>query len=561
MNLSIFSLPDPSGRMSKQSFLLKNYPDEYDYIITYCVDNNIEVPFKEKVYLAINRVNIPVCKNCNNNVKFKNFTIGYLKYCSNKCVSSNIDIKRIKEEKSLLKYGTKTPAESKIIKDKIIKTNQDRYGYNSPMCSLDIQEKSKKTLLDNYGVDNPNKLPELLKKRIESFKKSNYRESYKKASLEKYGVDHPWKNKEIHNKTINHFYSDYRERINSKINKNDFSFIKFEKEIITTNLLFNCNKCGNDFKILPFQFYYRVNNKLNICTNCFPISQNASIVQIEMYNFIVENYSGEVLTDYKDAISPYEIDIYLPELNLGFEFNGLWWHSSKFKNENYHFHKKEISKNNNISLYTIWEDDWNIKRDICKSYILNKINKSNKIMARKCKVIEVDYNTSKSFLNNNHLQGDCKSSIRLGLYYKDELMSLMTFSKLRLPMGGRNKEGVYELTRFCNKIFNSVIGGSSKLLKYFLINYRPIEIETYSDNLISDGNMYQKLGFNYIHTSKPGYWYVVNEKREHRFNWRKQRLKSLGYDMNKTESEIMSELGFYKIYNAGNKKWIYSTKN
>jgi hypothetical protein len=559
MNLVVFNGPDPSGRMSKESFLISRFPEEYDYIIEYCNSNNIDnVSFKEKVYLAINKLDkIPTCL-CGKSVRFKNTSVGYLKYCSLKCVSSDPDIKKKKEEKSMLKYGTKTPAESKVIKDKIIKTNQDKYGYNSAMCLPETQEKAKITLLQNYGVDNPNKSVNINKKRIDSFKLSNYKESYKKTSIERYGVEHPWMNKNIHSKTIDHFYDDYRIRINDKINKNDFTFIGFEKQI-STNLLFNCNKCGNDFKIITYQFYYRINNRTSICTNCFPISENASITQIEMYNFIKENYDKEVLIDCKSIISPYEVDIYLPDIKIGFEFNGLWWHSSKFKNETYHLNKKELAEKNGIKLYTIWEDDWSIKREICKSYILNKLGKSNKIMGRKCKIRELDYNTSKKFLNNNHFQGDCKSSIRLGLFYDSELVSLMTFSKLRLPMGGKNKDGSYELTRFCNKTFNNVIGGASKLLKYFINKYTPIEIETYSDNLISGGDMYQKLGFEYSHTSKPGYWYVIDEKREHRFNWRKSKLKKLGGDMSKSENEIMEGWGFYKIYNAGNKKWIYKT--
>ena len=91
MNLEIFNNPDPSGRMSKESFLFKNYKDEYDYIVEYCLSNNIlEISFKEKVYLCFNNIsNIPTCQNpsCKKRVSFKNSTLGYLKYCSNKCIS------------------------------------------------------------------------------------------------------------------------------------------------------------------------------------------------------------------------------------------------------------------------------------------------------------------------------------------------------------------------------------------------------------------------------------------------------------------------------------------
>ena len=564
MNLEVFNLSDSSGRMSKESFILKNYKEEYDYIVDYCDDNNLlNISFKEKVYLTLNNLeSIPICKNinCKNRVNFKNSTIGYHD-CSRRCVSSDPNIIKTKEEKSLKNFGTKSPAQSKLVKDKIIKTNNEKYGGNSAMSSKETQEKSKQTLIKNYGITNPSGSKELLEKRIESFKLSNYKETYKKTSLKKYGVDHPWMNKDIHNKTIDFFYSSYRRRIESKIDINDFKFIGFKKGI-SNSLVFNCFECSNEFDILTYQFYYRTNSGVNICTNCFPISENSSISQIELYNFITNNYSGEVLLDCKNIINPYEIDIYLPELKIGFEFNGVWWHSEKFKNENYHLKKYELSNLNNVSLITIWEDDWVKNREICESFVLNKLRKtSNRIYARKCEIKEISYNDSKEFLDSNHLQGDCKSSIRIGLFNNNELISLMTFSKLRLPLQrhekNRNKDKHYELTRFCNKINTSVVGGASKLMKYFITKYNPIQVETYSDNLISNGDLYETLGFEYSHTSKPGYWYVIDGIREHRFNWRKQKLIKMGYDINKTEEEIMSELGHYRIYNAGNKKWIY----
>lgn len=563
MNLKIFNEPDPSGRMSKESYLIKNHKNEYDYIINYCNLNElIDISFKEKVYLCLKSMEeVPTCKNknCNKRVKFINSTLGYREYCSNKCISSDPNIKKIKEDKSFEKYGTKSPAQSNEIKEKIIKTNLEKWGGNSPMCSDEIKEKSKKTCYENWGVDNPNKSKELIKKRVESFKKSKYRENYKKTSLERYGVENPWMNDEIHKKTIDFFYKNYKQRIENKIDSK-LTFKGFKKGI-STNLIFHCNDCNEEFEILTYQFYYRVNSKLNVCTNCFPISENSSLSQFDVYNFIKDNYEGEIILDCKNIIKPYEIDIYLPELKIGFEFNGVWWHCDKYKGENYHLKKQEYSEINGVKLYSIWEDDWNTKREICESFILNKLKKSNKIYARKCILKEISYNDSRNFLNNNHLQGDCKSSIRLGLYHNEELVNIMTFSKLRLPIQkyNRNKKDVYELTRYCNKINTNVVGGASKLLKFFINNYKPISIETYSDNLISDGNLYEKLGFSYSHTSKPGYWYIIDGIRSHRFNWRKQKLVKMGYDSNKTEEEIMSELGYYRIYNAGNKKWIFNT--
>jgi hypothetical protein len=563
MNFEIFKSPDPSGRLSKESFISNNYPEEYIYIIDFCSKNGMnDLPFKEKVYLSVNKINrLPVCKNpnCSSLVSFRNSTLGYREYCSTKCLSSDPDIKKIKQQKSIQKYGTNTPAQSQVIKNKIIKTNLEKWGANSPMCDDGVRKKSKETLIKNWGVDNPSKSEELIEKRIESFKLSDFKQNFKKTSIEKYGVEHPWMNEDIHNKTIDFFYQNYRQRIESKID-GDYKFVGFAKGT-STYLNFYCKKCESDFDILTYQFYYRINSKISICTKCFPISESSSVSQIELYNFIKENYDGEILLNTKDFINPYEIDIYLPELNIGFEFNGVWWHSNKFKKQNYHQSKIQIAEDKGIKLVMIWEDDWQIKREICKSFILNKLGKTkSRIFARKCLIQEVNYMESKKFLDENHLQGDCKSSIRIGLFFNDEIVSLMTFSKLRLPLQrfekNRNRKDHFELTRFCNRIDSNVIGGASKMIKYFIEKNNPKQIETYSDNLISSGHLYEKIGFEYTHTSNPGYWYVVNGIRQHRFNWRKQKLIKMGHDPSKSEEEIMNELGYWRIYNAGNKKWI-----
>ena len=560
MNLEIFKQPDPAGKFSKEKYLIKNYPEEYDYIINFSIKNKIiDTPFKEKVYLCINDIKyIPTCKNpnCDNKVNYKNSTIGYYEYCCNKCISSDTNIKKIKEEKSIEKFGTKSPAQSKIIKDKIIETNNKKYGGNSPMSNLKIQEKSKNTLLKNYGVTCPSHNKNILYKRIENFKKSDYKITFAKTNMEKYGVTHPWKLTEIHHKTkISHF----KDNIINKINTN-YKFItcEFLKNGNPSNIILYCEKCYENFNITNWQFHSRIENTPNqLCTNCYPIADNSSLMQIDLLNFIKDNYNGIILENSKNIINPYEIDIFLPELNLGIEFNGLHWHSDRYKNNDYHLKKWQKSIDNNINLITIWEDDWITKKDICKSFLLNKLNKTpNKIFARKCLIKEVSYNDSKVFLESNHLQGNSISSTRVGLYYNNELISLMTFGKLRLPLSGINTENEYELIRFANKINTNCVGGASRLLSSFIKNYKPKTMISYSDNLISNGNLYKKLGFEYSHTSNPGYWYIINEIREHRFNWRKSKLVSMGYDKNKTEFEIMLENGYNKIFNAGNKKWI-----
>jgi hypothetical protein len=115
----------------------------------------------------------------------------------------------------------------------------------------------------------------------------------------------------------------------------------------------------------------------------------------------------------------------------------------------------------------------------------------------------------------------------------------------------------YELLRFCNKINTTVIGGASKLFKYFINNYDINEIISYSDSSRGVGQLYEVLGFEFVHQTSPNYYWVVDEVRQNRYNYRKDRLVSMGFDPNKSESKIMHDLGHYRIYDCGSKKYIY----
>ena len=537
MNLQIFNNPDPSGRMSKESFLFKNYKEEYDYIIEYCTKNEIfDITFKEKVYLTINKLNsVPLCKNpnCRKRVNFKNSTIGYLEYCSIKCISSDPSIKKIKEEKSLKKFGTKSPAQSKEVKDKANKTNQERYGHNSAMCLIETQEKSKQTLLKNWGVDNPNKSLELSNRRIESFKLSNYKETYEETSLKRYGVKHPWMDNNIHKKTIKS--SIILKNINTKnailkmIDIKKYKLIEIKYEIGNNLVKLECPK-NHIFETTREFIYNRFRIKSEICCICNPISQLRSGSEISLSNFIKEKYKDDIVENDRNILKKFEIDIFLPKKNIGIEYNGLWYHSSEYRDNNYHFFKQKTAQQCNINLITVWEDDWIYKNDIIKSVLLNRLNLiETRIYARKCNISILNNEETDIFLRENHLQGSCKSSIRIGLRMNDDIVCVATFNK-------NNTE--YILNRFCSKINISVIGGFSKILKYFINLKLTKQIITYSDNMIFDGNIYQHNGFILVNDSYPTYTLLVNRKRTHRLS-------------------IKSNINDYpKIYNSGLKKWI-----
>ena len=250
-----------------------------------------------------------------------------------------------------------------------------------------------------------------------------------------------------------------------------------------------------------------------------------------------------------------EIDIFIPNFNLGIEFNGLYWHSELFKDKYYHQEKYNLFKNKGINILTIWEDDWVNKTDIVKSIVMHKLNLcKRKFYARKCQIREVDKSQKDYFLLHNHIQGTCVSSINIGLFYDNELLSLMTFGKSRF------EKGKVELLRFCTALNTVVVGGASKLLKHFTHKYNPLSIISYANCDISNGNLYEQLGFKFINQTIPDYWWVKGNERFNRYSFQKHKLIKDGFNPLLTEVEIMHQRGFNRLYGNGNLKYLLTVK-
>ena len=301
-------------------------------------------------------------------------------------------------------------------------------------------------------------------------------------------------------------------------------------------------------EINQLNYHGRIKNNTTLCTICNPIGDSKSIKEKNLFEYIKSVYNGRIIQSYRDGL---EIDIYLPELKLGFEFNGLYWHSEKYKDKNYHLDKTNYFKEKGIRIIHIWEDDFDNKFDIIKSQILNLLGKSEKVYARKCIIKEVSIKETRQFLDDNHIQGFVNSSVKIGLYHQDELVSIMTFDSFE----GRKKmeDGSYNLSRFCNKLGYNVVGGASKLLSYFIKEYKVTRIVSYADKDWSIGNLYYTLGFNNILESKPDYKYIVDGKRVHKSRYKKSRLGIQGTSI--TEHQETKRLGIHRIYDCGKIKF------
>lgn len=255
-----------------------------------------------------------------------------------------------------------------------------------------------------------------------------------------------------------------------------------------------------------------------------------------------------------------EIDIFLPDYNLGIEFNGDFYHTEwrHGKGKNYHLNKTEQCENKNIRLIQIFEDEWHNSKILILSklrHILG-IDNSERIMGRKCTVSEITLQQAKDFLNKHHIQGFVSSSVYLGAFYDESLIAVMNFKKY---------PNEWELTRYASDINYKCVGVSGKLLHYFIKSYNPNRIKSFADRRWSTyigSNLYTKLGFTLDSILPPDYKYY-NQKvnryaRYHKFNFRKQILhKRYGFPLTMTETEMVKKLGYDRIWDCGLIKYVW----
>ncbi len=89
--------------------------------------------------------------------------------------------------------------------------------------------------------------------------------------------------------------------------------------------------------------------------------------QKEIEEFISTELMLDVLTNHKKTLHGVEIDLFIPSLRVGIEYNGLYWHSEKMgKTRNYHQLKTVLAESENVKLIHIFEDEWKNKQGIVK---------------------------------------------------------------------------------------------------------------------------------------------------------------------------------------------------
>lgn len=485
------------------------------------------------------------------------------------------------ESTNLERYGAKNPYASKKVREKIKKTNLERYGVENVWSKgSPILDKIKDTNINKYGVDNPAKTDEI-KQTISSKNKLKASEALinrHKTNLERYGVKNIRELDEINDK----IKQTNLERYGAE---SPFQSDEVREKIKKTNL----EKYGVENVLSSNEVKEKI-KQTNYERYGVPYTLQADEVKERIRQTNLERYGVEYYCETEHAREnnkPYKIskinkefsDI-LTSLNINNDLEFSIGHKSydikvdntlieidptfthnislpAFSNEHisidYHLNKTKLANENGFNCIHVF--DWDDKDKIINMFLPKSI-----LYARQCEVKEISLKEANDFLNLYHLQnGLMKQDICLGLFYNDNLVEVMTFGKPRY-----NKNYDYELLRLCTHKDYKVTGGTKKLFKYFLDNYKPNSIISYCDKSKFSGEVYTRLGFTLKGEAKPSrHWYNIKEKKHITDNLLRQRgfdqLFGTNYGKGTSNDELMLEHNFVEVYDCGQSTYIWNS--
>lgn len=529
-----------NARMNEAHLRANGYSQVVDQLLEATAEF-ADMTFTERLRMFVfDKIYVNHCKTCGTELRVWKKD-NWKTFCSMSCTQNDPDVKA-----RMLAGQSNVDWNEKIAKREA--TMQEKYGYTTH--SQSEQAKQAFVTRTKEAWSNSEKKSQRLEKRVQT-------------NLEKYGVEHTSQRSEqrvVSGQAISKAYKEksdtqksmlideYRK---SRLNPNAYDVLTnrelFEdlyvvKKMSVASIARHLNCSGESvvYSIHDHGFLYEPSRH-----------SVASDIELELYSFVKSIHSGAIST-YRDGK---HLDILIPDLNLGFEFNGVYWHSEARKDRYYHADKVQYFYDRDIRYVQVWEDDWLNKRDVVEKFIRNLLGQNERIGARKTSIVQLSQSEFNTFMCENHMQGTTSAGTRLGLVHQDQIVAAMGFKDVASNVSSVGKTA--ELVRFANI---NVTGAFTKLLKHFERTYDYDYIKSFADLEIVDmrSNVYSKHGFVVEDIISPDYRYYNYRTgiREHKFGYRKSTFQKLGFDItDKTERELAIEYGLLRCYDSGKIKY------
>lgn len=207
------------------------------------------------------------------------------------------------------------------------------------------------------------------------------------------------------------------------------------------------------------------------------------------------------------TVGEFSFDYYIPERNLVIEVTNIPEFTDNLVDNQFFKRMNKSLSEKGIKLLRFGIDDVYYKTDLVISMIEHHLGLTkNKIPARKGKIVELSAKQAREFAEANHLNGHANAQVYYGLEFDGELVQIITFAKHRYNHS--DQSDVWEVIRACSKKHSIVQGGTQKIFKHFKTLHPGVELHTYCDMNISDGNSYALIG-ELIEETSGDLWYII----------------------------------------------------
>lgn len=235
------------------------------------------------------------------------------------------------------------------------------------------------------------------------------------------------------------------------------------------------------------------------CLKCF-LSKASSEAEKEVLEFVY-NLNNKAEANNYTLLNFKELDIYIHDIKLGIEYNGLYWHSDEYKKNEGHKLKTDLCNDKGIELIQIYEDEWLCKKDIVKHLLKSSII-TEKTIYPNLKYKQTCIERLKDFISTNSINYPIEADLAVSLISEKTVVSCILFNKTEDEI---NIKSVISKLGFNNTVI-------SEILKEFLASNSNYNITFNFDRRWGSYKLFTDLGFKKIKDTCPTYEYVINSK-------------------------------------------------
>lgn len=477
------------------------------------------------------------------------------------------------KETSLARYGTEYPRQNKEVAKTLEDKFFDKYGVRNPSNLPEVQEKRKKTYIERFGVDNPSSNEKVKDKRRKTIKNRygvdcvlkdpSIREKCKDTMIQLYGTEHPLQVPEFFEKVkstnLERYGTEYciigekRKETLGILSEEYGNLLTSPNQVMLSPYAVEClrdksklEKAYGEGSIMRLAeslgiSYTTAVNALH--AHGVPINKKPRSKAEKDLEGMIRGLGFDVVCNDRTTFGV-EVDLYIPEAQLAIEYNGIYWHSSIFKESGFHQRKSLVVRDKGENLIHVWEDDWiDIKRrEIVKEIIKTFLGVTDHVSSENSDIVDVSEHQARELFNKNSIHGFVDSTVYYGISCDGEIVFLVGLS-------GNGEiwkvDGVSHTKR--------VDGGLNRILDHFKSIHEWEKIEARANLNCGDEGMYRDAGFSFNKVIPPKMYFTDGrQKRFPKEDYEDDLMYDLFEDYNgQPVNAFLEGKGIHRVYCAG----------